>query len=248
MSESSPWEALPRYFTYERASTPHQLEEIFRLRYEVYCREFAFERPEDCPGAMETDEYDAVSLHCLLRHARSRKVAGCVRVIVPPDKGFEIPMTAFCGDSLEPGPFHPGNHPGDRICEISRLAVTARFRCRPGEKRSPVGNPDPDVLDDREARTLPLIGISMFVAAAALVRAAKREHVYAMMEPKLARLLGRCGIHFQQIGETVDYHGTRAPYYIHLQQAERDGNANLQMLYAFMLGQLDDSDPSMAGS
>ena len=248
MNESSPWWGLKRYYRYERATTRRQLEEVFRVRYDVYCREFGFERPEDCPGGRETDEYDAASLHCLLRHARSRQVAGCVRVILPPDDGPGIPMAAYCEDSLDSGPLHPGNFPGDSVCEISRLAVTAAFRRRAGEQRSPAGQPDHYSLGDREARTLPLIGISMFVAAAALVRTANREHVYAMMEPKLARLLTRCGIHFQQIGGIVDYHGKRAPYYIHRPEAERNGNADLQVLYGFMLDQLDDGNRSEAAS
>ncbi len=248
MNDASPWEGLTRYYRYERATSRRQLEEIFRIRYDVYCREFAFERPEDCPGGLETDEYDDTALHCLLRHERSRKAAGCVRVIMPLGNGLEIPMVAHCGQSLEPGPLHPGNRPGDSICEISRLAVTAAFRRRAGEQHSPIGNPDHEGLDAREARTLPLLGISMFIAAAALVRSANREHVYAMMEPRLARLLSRCGIHFQQIGRIVDYHGTRAPYYLHRPQAERDGNADLQMLYAFMRGQLEGGNQPAAGS
>ncbi len=242
MNDASPWEGLTRYYRYERATTRHQLEDVFRVRYDVYCREFGFERPEDCPGGIETDEYDAAALHCLLRHVRTLRVAGCVRVIVPTGDELGIPMTAFCGDSLEPGPLHPGNLPGNSICEISRLAVTAPFRRRPGEQRSPIGNPDHGSVDEREARAMPLLGISMFVAAAALVQTAQREHVYAMMEPKLARLLALCGIHFQQIGGIVDYHGIRAPYYIHLPQAERDGTADLQMLYGFMLSQLGGDD------
>ena len=34
------------------------------------------------------------------------------------------------------------------------------------------------------------------------------------MEPRLARSMKFVGIKFQQLGEPIDYHGVRAPYYI----------------------------------
>jgi N-acyl amino acid synthase of PEP-CTERM/exosortase system len=34
------------------------------------------------------------------------------------------------------------------------------------------------------------------------------------MEPRLARSMKFVGIKFVQIGEAIDYHGLRAPYYI----------------------------------
>ena len=40
------------------------------------------------------------------------------------------------------------------------------------------------------------------------------KHVYVMMEPRLARSMKFVGIHFIQLGEAIDYHGLRAPYYI----------------------------------
>jgi hypothetical protein len=35
-----------------------------------------------------------------------------------------------------------------------------------------------------------------------------------MMEPRLARHLRYGGIHFEQVGEAVDFRGVRAPYFI----------------------------------
>jgi len=40
------------------------------------------------------------------------------------------------------------------------------------------------------------------------------KHTYVMMEPRLARSMKFVGIRFIQIGEAIDYHGLRAPYYI----------------------------------
>ena len=43
-------------------------EEVYRLRYEVYVREFAYEAEEHFAEFMERDDYDDHSVHCLLRH------------------------------------------------------------------------------------------------------------------------------------------------------------------------------------
>ena len=40
------------------------------------------------------------------------------------------------------------------------------------------------------------------------------RHVYVMMEPRLARSMKFIGITFKQLGNPVEYHGLRAPYYI----------------------------------
>jgi N-acyl amino acid synthase of PEP-CTERM/exosortase system len=43
------------------------------------------------------------------------------------------------------------------------------------------------------------------------------EHAYVMMEPRLARSMKFIGIKFIQIGEPIEYHGLRVPYYINPQ-------------------------------
>jgi N-acyl amino acid synthase of PEP-CTERM/exosortase system len=40
------------------------------------------------------------------------------------------------------------------------------------------------------------------------------KHAFVMMEPRLARSMKFVGIKFVQIGEPIEYHGLRAPYYI----------------------------------
>jgi N-acyl amino acid synthase of PEP-CTERM/exosortase system len=40
------------------------------------------------------------------------------------------------------------------------------------------------------------------------------DYGFAMMEPRLTRMLRRFGIYFKQIGNVVDYHGFRGPFLI----------------------------------
>ena len=49
--------------TFKKVSNLFELEEVYRLRYKVYCEEWGFERIENHPGERETDEFDEYSVH-----------------------------------------------------------------------------------------------------------------------------------------------------------------------------------------
>src|SRR5207253_10172225 len=72
-----------QHFEVVRASTPTLLDEVYRLRYQVYCVEHAYETPDEQMGGRETDIYDDRSAHVLLVHKGTSAVAGTVRVILP---------------------------------------------------------------------------------------------------------------------------------------------------------------------
>ncbi|WP_025367187.1 PEP-CTERM/exosortase system-associated acyltransferase [Thioalkalivibrio paradoxus] len=217
-------QAFSKYFDLVvPAEGSEEMNEIFRMRYEVYCREFRYEREEDCPGGMETDGYDARSWHCMVRHRPSRYAAGCVRLIhcEPEDPSSLLPLESKFGESL----FHPELRPEllDRgtICEISRLAVHSTFRRRVGELSTPLGNLASFNFAPDQIRTFPLVTICLFMAVLIVGGARGKEHGFAMMEPRLARLLKLSGFQFTQVGESVDYHGARAAYYMDLTHALR---------------------------
>ena len=52
-----------------------------------------------------------------------------------------------------------------------------------------------------------------------------------MTEPKIARSMGLVGIRFIQLGEPVDYHGLRAPYYINKDILFKYMSKGLKKLY-----------------
>lgn len=52
------------------------------------------------------------------------------------------------------------------------------------------------------------------MAAATMCIETGVKHIYVMMEPRLARSMKFVGINFVQLGDPIDYHGLRAPYYI----------------------------------
>ena len=227
---------LQDYFEVQTATGWSMREKIYRLRYEVYCKEFGFEREEDCPGGLEQDPYDSNALHCALVHKSTGAVAGSVRLVRPSAFNGEtpqLPMQRFCGDSLNPEDArHPSALPLNECCEISRLAVHPLFRKRTGERQTPWGAHHALDVSDRESRTFPLIAVALFLSAMALMELDAKPNVFVMMQPRLARLLDRAGLHFTQVGQLTDYHGLRAAYYGHYQDGIEGLRSDLRPLYA----------------
>lgn len=202
---------------------------IHRIRYEVYCREFGYEREEDCPHQLEVDAYDRGAIHCLVRHRDTGLAAGCVRLVLPPPTtpSAPLPLERFCGESIDSEDLHPAAMPRSRIAEVSRLAVISRFRKRADELRTPIGHTAPAA----DSRHFPVIAMALSLAAAAMMGLTGRRYSYAMMEPRLARLLSRSGLNFARIGRIADYHGLRAPYTLTLDKALREMRPELRALY-----------------
>lgn len=229
------------YFRVTLARTPELLEQVHRIRYDVYCREFHYEREEDCPGGLERDEYDPCSLHCLIVHRSSNASAGCIRLVLPNPAKLEclLPMERFCSHSLTDPLQHPSRLPRASVAEVSRLAVHTRFRRRLGESESPTGMVahDSDFSPD-ERRTFPLLGLALFCAGAAMMVLAQRQHAFVMAEPRLARRMQSVGFPFVQVGVPIEYHGPRAPYYVPVQRVLETLPGAAKMLYNFIFDSL----------
>lgn len=210
-------QTFSKYFDFTVGIGPGIVQEAQRLRYEVYCREFGFEREEDCPGGLEQDVYDHQAAHCLVRYRPSGEVAGCLRLVHLSEGSdlSELPIQRYGAAALLGTPVDPAALPAAERCEISRIAVSAAFRRRAFERQSPMGDDAPEVLDKPESRTFPLLAVALFMAARMMVLQLGTAHVFAMMEPRLARMLVRSGLDFQRLGPLIDYHGQRAAYYIH---------------------------------
>lgn len=246
-------DTFERYFDVSFCDTGALLRDTQRLRYEVYCREFGFERDEDCPGGLETDVFDAQALHCLIRHRASAEVAGCVRLVhlAGGSPQTRLPVATYCAAALEGADLHPDNLPADEVCEISRLAVSAGFRRRFSEQETQLGNMDAAGVDSANARSFPLLAVALFMAARFMMLHCARPHVFTTMEPRLARMLERTGLHFRRLGPVVDYHGRRAAYYLHYTPSEHETSLasirdDLQGLFRVIDGRLQSQRHLMA--
>lgn len=223
-------ESFLTYFDVSLATSEEQQNDVGRIRYRVYCEEFGYEAAEAFPDGMERDEFDAGALHCLVTHKASNKPAGCVRV-VRKEGETALPFEKFCINSLDSGFFDQNPMPGDSMCEVSRLAVDGMFRRRAGEHATRFGGVHVSDLSQQEQRTFPLIAVSCFLAGNIMADLADRPNLFAMMEPFLPRLLKRSGINFTKVGEDIDYHGLRAPYFVTTEAVKNGVVEQLAELY-----------------
>lgn len=195
-----------RHFDVVRADTPALLERVYELRYLVYCVENAFEDPAENLGGREIDAEDDRAAHVLLIHRESGEAAGTARVIFP-DWHRPLPIERVLdgeGRRLFYG------LPTERTGEISRFAVPKAFRRRRGEDRyADVGTGGPAV--DPEQRVMPFITFGLLRGIVGICLESGLNHIAAVMEPPLIRLLKRFALDFHPIGGAVEYHGLRQP-------------------------------------
>ena len=198
----------------EIADTDELRDEVFRIRHNVYCEELAYEKVKN--GGKEQDEFDAHSLFAMIKHKPSNTYTSCVRMVTSANESELLPIEKYCPNAIQNKELHPSNFPRYEIGEISRLAVKADFRRRKIDKfkGSAVGTINEPTYSETELRCFPFIAIGLYMIGASLSIKTDVKHVYVMMEPRLARSLRFVGINFIQLGEAIDYHGLRAPYYI----------------------------------
>ena len=231
-----------RYFQVISADSPALREDVYRIRYEVYCREFQYEQAADFPDGLEQDNFDVQrSHHCLLLHRESGLLAGCVRLVIndPADLNATLPFEQGGNFSLKNPDITPMLKKRSQIGEISRLAVPATFRRRRGDPGSPIGELSIPDFSRNERRCFPHIPMGLYLAAAAIGLRMNLDGVFAVMELRLVRHLRRFGIVFEQASDVIDYHGQRAVFYI-----DRDGlfkyiQPEIKALLDIILGDLE---------
>jgi N-acyl amino acid synthase of PEP-CTERM/exosortase system len=194
-----------QHFSVVPANTAALLDEAHALRYQVYCVEHQFEDPAQQVGNREVDVHDAHSVHAVLIHRPTGRVAGCVRLILPGDvNDADLPIRGLLAaadlerfDQLE----------RNTTAEISRYAVSKEFRRRAGETLYPDVNSDLTTQDTR--RLMPHMSLGLIRGIALLAAGQGITHVCAVMAPALLRLLERFGLHFERLGPSIEYHGER---------------------------------------
>lgn len=210
------------------------LNEVYRLRYKVYCDEWKFERAEDYPEKIERDEFDAHSVHFVAIRKDDRKLVGTIRLIIHSKLGFPIEKHCHINeDIIKSDKAHWG--------EISRLAVSKEFRKRAGDDsiyKNEVPIPDNVNSPFYEKR------INKDQIVLGLYRCIYREsleiglsHFYATMAKGLFLLLKRISINFIQVGPKIEYHGVRTPYIINIKKMMEELSQNNNKLYRCFSGE-----------
>ena len=205
------------YVQHNEADSTAIMEEIFRLRFKVYCEEWGFERPEDFPDKMESNQFDTAAEHFIITSLPDNMIVGTARVICPSELGY--PVIQHCNIDKDTCDRLLNNARNIRIGEVSRLAISKNLRKRL-EDDSHMGyiSAVPDVPDaNNEKRKynfvhefykyLLLQSIDMGFT-----------HWYVAMKRGLYVLLKRVGMVYHPIGPEIDYHGLRTPYLGNLEE------------------------------
>jgi N-acyl amino acid synthase of PEP-CTERM/exosortase system len=140
-------------------------------------------------------------------HRLSGLVVGTTRLVLPklgPVAG-RLPIFDVCPEAARV-------LPDATTAEFSRFAVSKHFRRRLGDDLYGRAYGREELQSDGR-RIIPHITLGLMAVALQLAGDHLIDHVAAIMEPALLRLLARFGIRFNPLGPIIDYHGWRQPCY-----------------------------------
>ena len=203
--------------------------EAQRIRHQVYCEELGWE-PTTADG-LEKDEYDANSLHCLLRSLSRDKYIGCIRLVLPTesDTGLALPFQQTCNGRLDNGHPDPVAMQQCAVAEVSRLAITSDYRRRRYEKGRPASLGEDSTAAD-ERRKFPYIPVGLYLGMLHMAVRNDIKTVYFLTEPLLAKHFNRLGGKLTPIGEGVEHRGVRVPYVMDVHEVLKDAKIVLRPL------------------
>ncbi len=203
------------YFEVIPADTPELLDIVYRLRYQVYVEENDFENADDFPYEKEQDEFDAHSIHVLLRHRRTKVCIGTARAILAePDR----PLDSLPIQRISDHPILKSPDIAKHAFEFSRLAMSKAHLKESCDATgmTAVFHFDPTCKKKRlnmwlTKRIVRYLSVGLMAGVVKLAIQSDRTILFAVMEPFLIRNLRRIGWDFPYIDEPVDYHGQRHP-------------------------------------
>ena len=198
------------------------MEQVFRLRYQVYTQESNFLNPDNYPDGLERDELDDQSVH-FAAITEEGDVIGCVRMILP--QPHKLPIHQFCKNLKLSEDLAPEN----RCAEISRLIISREW-LRP--KASLLKDFRPAVRRLIYQNSFRVDSIT-FRLSEELCRECKHRgvtHVFALMEKSLSGLVKKYGFDFKRIGNRVDFLGSVYP---HLASTEQIDKAIMDYRFAY---------------
>ncbi|HOY08965.1 MAG TPA: PEP-CTERM/exosortase system-associated acyltransferase [Candidatus Omnitrophota bacterium] len=196
---------------------PRLMDQIYRLRYEVYVSEFGYVDSKHYPDGLEYDRYDQQAQHFAAIDPDG-DVVGAVRLILPGE--LALPLEEQC-----PSAYNPKQVCAHvRFAEMSRLIISKKLRNRGPfirpcqENRKACEGNNSDVVCRCFAKCI-IIGLCSYVFEES--QRLNITHWYALMEKKLYLLLALYGFKFNSIGPEINYYGSVFPYVVSLLEIER---------------------------
>ncbi|WP_319574663.1 PEP-CTERM/exosortase system-associated acyltransferase [uncultured Desulfobacter sp.] len=195
------------------------LKETYRLRYEIYCHEAEFLDDNQYSDGIEKDMWDDHSIHFAALDS-DNVVVGTLRLILNSEHAF--PFEVYCPNYDR----SKINFPRAQLSEISRLAVSKKYRRRKNDGlygmnsyHSSADNPIPKEIQEKRKRPIVVFGLYKV-----MYMESKRRgivHWYAAMEQKLNRTLRKFFFEFQAIGPEEDYYGPVTPFWAKISNFEQ---------------------------
>lgn len=219
-------------FEFTLALDEPSVENVYRIRHDVYCRELGWEAVRQ--DGLEMDDYDRHSIHCLLRKRETGELVGCSRLVLarPEDPSFPLPFELSCRDAIHRDLFDPARLPRHDVGEVSRLAVMSEFRHRQGETGKPVAVGEGDFESRGGQPRFPFIPMSLYLGAAAAARQLSVENVFVLTEPRLASHFVRIGFDIHPVGDEIEHRGVRLPSVLSSSKVVGNLRPLIQPLYA----------------
>ncbi|HSD35902.1 MAG TPA: PEP-CTERM/exosortase system-associated acyltransferase [Rhodocyclaceae bacterium] len=201
-------EGFKRHFEIVPAFDEQSLHEVYAIRHSVYCHDLKYEAERD--DEQEIDDYDAQSVHCLLRTSNEQHGrVGCTRLVMTrsDDRDAPLPFESFCEGKLHKD---TRMYPRDRVAEVSRLAVVSAYRRRKGEDRQALGVSDSD-FGAQDMPRFPYIPIGLYLGTVALARREGIEILFMLTETRLVEHFSKLGVKLTPMGDYVEHRGARIP-------------------------------------
>ena len=188
---------------FRQIANDEELRELQKLRYEVYCLAKRFLPATDYPDQLETDEFDAHSIHFIAIDTDKRpfKILGTLRLILDSEHRFPVENHFRLFQTIRER---------NRTVELSRLIITPQ---------------------SRKGLTVPiLMGLSREAYRYCLAK--NIEHCYAVLEAPFLHILGRLGLLFEPIGPSEWYFNTEnQPYYLSVSKVDKMLKKNNALFY-----------------
>ena len=192
------------------ATTDELRDCCFRIRHDIYCTELGYEPTR--PKGLETDAFDARSVHCLLRAKQSGQFIGCIRLILadPADPAALFPFEKTCSTTLYRTIVDPARLPRPRVAEVSRLAVVRAYRRRKGEEQDP-GSIHSGDFGTPDLPRFPYIPVGLYLGMLVQARRHGVDTLFMLTQPRLVRHLSLLGVRSKRVGGPVEHRGRRVP-------------------------------------
>lgn len=220
---------------FRKIDSPDLLEDVFRLRYQVYCKERRFLSESEYPHGAEKDAFDDFAIH-FGAFDQAGMLVGAVRLILSECPVFPIEEripTLALGESL---PLR------GECAEISRLTISKLYRRRAQDGLYYEPQAQDVAVRDKGQYFMRRVRPMAFGLYREMYHESKRlgiRYWYALMEKTLRTLLKIHGFVFDPIGPEVDFYGLVTPYLADIVELEKNVHEKFPQFYDYFMEHLE---------